>query len=233
MNRIMLKETAKTAFKRNYWKCVLVALIFTIIVGSFSGSASKRNAASDTASHYSFQDVKEELRGTLTTVNVRIGLTGGLSLTLLSLFVFSCIEIGCDKFFLCNAEGDADLDKVLDGFRCNYGRNVLTMFLTRLFITLWCLLIIPGIIKAYAYMMVPYILAEDTTISRHDAMKLSQEMMRGHKMDAFILDLSFIGWYILTALTAGLVGIFYVFPYVSATKAEFYRSLRMYKRIEA
>ena len=57
-------------------------------------------------------------------------------------------------------------------------------------------------------------------------LELSQQMMDGHKMEAFVLELSFFGWFLLSALTCGLVGIFYVNPYLDATFAEFYVAIR-------
>ena len=73
---------------------------------------------------------------------------------------------------------------------------------------------------------VPYILSENPHMDRKRALELSQQMMDGHKMEAFVLELSFLGWFLLSALTCGLVGIFYVNPYLDATFAEFYVAIR-------
>lgn len=75
-------------------------------------------------------------------------------------------------------------------------------------------------------MMVPYIAAENTELDRKKVMKMSEDMMRGHKMEAFILELSFIGWGILGALTWGLVNLFWTAPYKKATYAEFYSAVK-------
>jgi uncharacterized membrane protein len=91
---------------------------------------------------------------------------------------------------------------------------------------LWyLLLIIPGIIKWYAYSMVPYILADNPNIGARRAIQLSNNMTRGHKFDIFVLELSFIGWYLL-GLLAIVVGVLFVRPYEDATKAELYLVLR-------
>lgn len=233
-DRIMLKARGKAAFKRNYWKCVLVSLIAVVILsGSVTYSAGRNNTNSSNSSH---SQVKEEIHQVLQNRNFGFALGGGVGFSILQIFVFSVLEVGCDKFYLRNAEEgtDVELGCLLDGFRSNYGKNVLTMFLIRLFTALWAiLLVIPGIIKAYSYMLVPYILADTPDIPRRDAIRLSEDLMRGYKMDTFILDLSFIGWQILNALTAGLLGVFYVNPYVHATKAELYRTLRYRRGIEA
>lgn len=97
------------------------------------------------------------------------------------------------------------------------------MFLRNLFIFLWTLLlVVPGIIKHYEYLMVPYILAENPGMRREEAFLISKKMMMGQKWDTFVLDLSFIGWRILEGLTFGILGIFYVEPYIQSTFAELY-----------
>lgn len=100
------------------------------------------------------------------------------------------------------------------------------MLVSKVYIFLWSLLlIIPGIIKAYAYRMVPYILADNPNIGVNEAITLSNEMTRGHKFDMFVLDLSFIGWYILGSIALG-IGVLFVMPYENATNAELYLVLR-------
>lgn len=99
-------------------------------------------------------------------------------------------------------------------------------FFMSLFIWLWSLLlIIPGIIKAYAYSMTFFILAENKGMPVLEAITLSRNMMDGHKMDLFLLTLSFIGWFILVVITFGIAGI-WVYPYFYATWANFYLSVK-------
>jgi len=92
---------------------------------------------------------------------------------------------------------------------------------------LWSLLfVIPGIVKSYEYRMIPYILSENPSIQMSRAFELSREMTYGHKADIWVLDLSFILWNLLGAITCGLANIFYVNPYIAATNAELYGVLR-------
>ena len=72
-----------------------------------------------------------------------------------------------------------------------------TLVLTEIRLMLWSLTIIGGPIKYFSYYMVPYIVAENPDIRARDAIRLSREMMKGHKWDLFVKQLSFIGWYIL------------------------------------
>ena len=162
-------------------------------------------------------------------VLARIGallFTVWLICTCLRLLVFNPIEIGCRGFFTRNTEAPAGLDEVKTGFQ-SYGRNVAAMFLRDLFLDLWTLLfLVPGLIKNYSYRMVPYILADDPTIGVLDAITLSRKMMDGHKWNTFVLDLSFLGWDLLSVLTLGLLGVFYVNPYQFSTGAELYQALK-------
>jgi Predicted integral membrane protein len=143
----------------------------------------------------------------------------------LRIFLFNPLEVGCQNFFVRNAEAPADLGEIGRAFD-PYGRNVGALLLRDIYKLLWSLLfIIPGIIKHYSYRMVPYILADHPEMSGNEAITLSRQMMDGQKWRAFVLDLSFIGWDILSALTLGLLGLFYVNPYKFCTNAELYHEL--------
>ena len=99
-------------------------------------------------------------------------------------------------------------------------------FLTSLFTMLWSLLfVIPGIIKGYSYSMAMYILAENPDMPALEAIDRSKKMMDGHKMELFVLNLSFIGWAILASFTFGLLYI-WLMPYMYTTYANFYKSLK-------
>ena len=73
--------------------------------------------------------------------------------------------------------------------------------------------------------MVPYLLAENPSMSCSRAMELSRGMMHGEKFNFFVLELSFIGWWILTIFTFG-IGALFLRPYIEATQAEFYAAMR-------
>lgn len=102
--------------------------------------------------------------------------------------------------------------------------------MVNIFTALWTILfIIPGFIKGYSYAMTPYILkdkfaAGQTDIGATEAITESRHLMDGHKMDLFVLDLSFIGWGLLGIITFG-IGFIWIVPSYRQTKANFYRSL--------
>ena len=90
---------------------------------------------------------------------------------------------------------------------------------------MWSLLLfIPGIIKAFSYAATFYLLREHPEMGAKEAITTSRAIMDGHKMEAFILGLSFIGWWLLVIVTFGLAG-FYVIPYLSVTAGEFFTKL--------
>ena len=140
----------------------------------------------------------------------------------LSIFVLNPFLLGCKRFFRVNVHEDAKVGEVLFSFRKgnSYLNIVKTLFLKQLFLFLWTmLLIVPGIIKAYEYRMIEYVMGQDPSISYKDAIAQSKEMMMGQKWDTFVLDLSFLGWYILCLFTCHVVTVFYVGPYVQQTDA--------------
>ena len=252
-----LKERAKVAFKRNYWRCVLVALLITLLTASFGlrssqslngrsdmtaeeqravmlDAANTLDRMGDTAVGRAFFDVLSAGIRVAARTQIRYGgatavVLGGLGILglVLSVLVFNPLLVGCYRFFLQNSRGDGDLKHLGAGFKDNWGNVILVMFLKNLFTVLWTLLfIVPGIVKAYAYRLVPYILEERPELTGTQAITLSRQMMKGHKWDAFVLDLSFLGWILLSALTAGILGVFYVLPYINATDAELYEAVR-------
>lgn len=107
-----------------------------------------------------------------------------------------------------------------------YARTVGAVLLVFVYTLLWTLLlVIPGIIKAYSYSMTFYILRENPEMTAGDAITASQKMMDGHKMDLFLLSLSFIGWAILASITFG-IGYLWLIPYIYTADAAFYETLK-------
>ena len=108
----------------------------------------------------------------------------------------------------------------------NWGHHVGGMLLMSVYIFAWTLLlIVPGIIKSFAYVLTPFILTDKPELSANEAIELSMKMMDGHKLDFFILCLSFIGWYLLSILTL-CIGMLWVTPYMYTTMAAFYEDVK-------
>ena len=228
-NRQELKARGKDAFKRNYWPCVGVAFILGILTAS-SGSSARGGSDNGASLKNVFQNASDSMGISVgALIGIIVGIIGvGLVIGLVvSWFVKNPFEVGCRSFFLKNTMENATFGCVMDGFRGNYGRVVVTMLLRDLLIFAGTLLfVIPGIILTYSFRMVPYILAENPNVEATEALKMSREMMQGNKWNAFVLDLSFFGWILLTICTCGILGIFYVNPYIYATDAELYQAIK-------
>lgn len=137
------------------------------------------------------------------------------------------ILLGLDYTFLKQSRDGqkVDIASLFYGFKNDFLGCFLLGLLSSIFIALWSLLlIVPGIVKAYGWSMIYYIKIENPELETRACMDRSAELMNGHKWELFMLDLSFLGWYILGALCLG-VGVLFVAPYHSAARAEFYRAL--------
>ena len=202
------------AFKKNYVSAVVVALLMGIF-GTVSGESSARRG-SEISDIYS-----GNLFNGIATVVILIVLVA-------KVFVGNLLKMGGYRCFILNQTAQPGIGTLLDGFRSGHHVIiVLTMFLRDFFTTLWSLLlVVPGIVKHYEYLMVPYIIAENPAMDYKEAFQISKQMMDGNKWDAFVLDLSFIGWTLLGVCTFGILLVFYVEPYIYLTRAELYHALK-------
>ena len=226
--RAELKDNAKKFFKFNYWKMVLVAFIVSLAGGGSGGFSSSYSSytTSDTdpfgISHMSSSEAAAFLAGFMTVMLVVMIISIALSL-----FVFTPLVIGAQRFFVVSHYQKAELNELGFAFTHSYMNIVKTMFFMNLYVFLWSLLfIIPGIIKAYEYRMIPYILAENPDIDTKQAFAMSKQMMDGNKWNTFVLGLSFLGWIILSMFLCGIPLVFYVNPYILMTNAELYVALK-------
>lgn len=233
-NRAELKEDSKVLLRLNYWPFVLVALIHAVVTGGIArrGSTASRNNAIERDLHdfrhgYDYNMIFDSMvlaiLGTaLVTILVMLVLGAGLDI-----FVFNPLEVGCKRYMTIARDVKPQFGEMVFAFKNCYGNVVKTMFLVDLYTFLWSLLfVIPGIVKSYEYRMVPYLMAEYPDMASSEAFRISREMMTGNKWEAFVLDLSFIGWNILTVITMGLVGIFYAAPYQMLTSSALYLTLK-------
>lgn len=182
--------------------------------------------------HYRGQEVTLEEWVNLTLTLIRTFRNSTISFNLLGLAQFiigGVIQLGYAQYLLkqhnrANFEIQdlfTQFDRFKDGF--------LQKFLRSLYVFLWSLLfIIPGIIKSYSYSMTPFIMAENPDMTASEAIEASKQLMDGHKSDLFILNLTFIGWDLLAALTLN-IGHIALNPYKNAAHAAFYKDLTALK----
>lgn len=145
-----------------------------------------------------------------------------------TIFVTNTYKVAFRRIFLEGYNYDhVKTSRFLFLFRVNkFIHAAITIFVTSLFELLWDLTIVGGVIKHYSYYLVPYIIAENPGIKTLDAITLSRKMMDGHKWECFKLELSFIGWEILGAVTFGISQVFYSNPYQECTYVNYYVWLR-------
>ncbi|WP_082236538.1 DUF975 family protein [Anaeromassilibacillus senegalensis] len=223
-SRSILKENAKIALRGRYWRAFVVALVAALLAG-FASIGSTFNNLGQQFMNYGFlydsgylQMVAEQFLSWSVPLTL-IGL-------LLSIFVVNVLSIGRARYFVQNHFGDVRMETLFSGFGTNYKNSVAAMFVTSLYIFLWSLLfVIPGIYKSYQYFLVPYILSDNPNLPGDRVREISRAMTDGEKMNIFILQLSFIGWYFLGMLCLG-VGTLFVEPYMEASMAELYIFLR-------
>jgi uncharacterized membrane protein len=118
---------------------------------------------------------------------------------------------------------DSDLKEILlVGYKENYLRNLVLYLLRLLWVILYTLLlIIPGIIKAYSYSMAFYLIHKEPSLKPADALQKSADLMKGHKMDLFMLDLSYVGWYFIGLFTACILWL-WIIPKHSTAQMLYY-----------
>lgn len=141
--------------------------------------------------------------------------------------LLSIVGAGFILFQLNTIRGTgACLGNLLDGFGFFF-KIILLSVLEYIFIALWSLLFIfPGFIAAYRYRMAIYLLVDDPRRGVMECLRLSKEMMKGHKCELFVLDLSFIGWFFLAMLPViGYAVQIWTVPYIGLTKALYYEKL--------
>ena len=227
-NRVDVKARGKQAFKGNYWPSVGAAFLLGLFVsGTSAASSSQFQLNGDpTQMTEAISSMPTEEQAMIAAALVT-GLTVIAAVaTVLRLLVFNPLSVGCFRFFRKNAQDPATpIACIGEGFQ-QYGHVVGTMLIKDLLIFLWSLLfVIPGIIKSYSYRMVPYIIKDRPELSATETIALSNQMMKGNKWAAFMMDLSFIGWFLLGIVTFNLGNIFWTNPYRENANAALYLEL--------
>lgn len=219
MDRVQLKMDAKAAMQQANPHPVLVTLVYLVILTAVNFVVSMMSGFS------SLFTVLVTDPDAAAAISLGM-LVPSLLLSLAATLVIGFIQMGYTAYTLrvVNRQPAG----INDLFA--YARYCLKIWgltiVMGIFVMLWSLLFwFPGIIAYYRYSQAFYILAENPEKGIMDCINESKAMMYGHKMDKFVLDLSFILWYLLAGVTCGIAGI-YVTPYVGITNAGFYNSLK-------
>lgn len=217
------RESARNALRGKWWDAVAAGLIASLL-GALSSTPSfsfNFNIGSDSSLGNTLPP--EELAVIMSIFAVVAGITTVVGI---ALFILGSIVLpGYAKFNLDLIDGEKPRIGSLFNYFPNWKKALGANLLRCVYIFLWSLLlVIPGIIAALKYAMVPYIVAEDPEISPKEALEKSKDMMYGNKWRLFLLGLSFIGWAFLCIFTCG-IGSFWLIPYQQAAYTDFYREI--------
>lgn len=151
-----------------------------------------------------------------------------LFMFLVWMFIFNVFKVACRRFFLETRTYDTvPISRLLYLHNVKkWSKVACSMLLKSVYQTLWDMTIIGGVIKHYSYFAVPYVVAENPDISPKKAITFSRKMMYGHKWECFKLEFSFVGWYLLSLISFGILEVFFVKPYEEMTYGEYYAYLR-------
>lgn len=214
------RERARRVLEGRWGNAILVSFIAGLFGGLIASSSSGSISIDDKTSQQIKQMIPDHIFPIVMT-SLWILLLWGLVIIAIS----GMIQLGYCRYLLNNEDYQYGQLNDLFSQKHRFTDGLIMSLLRSLFITLWSMLCgIPGIIARYAYAMTPFILLENPNVRPIDAIKQSKELMQGHKMDLFLLDLSFIGWNLLCILTLG-IGYLWLIPYKNASYAAFYRSL--------
>lgn len=210
------RSLARENLKGNYWQSVVVACIAMVSGGILVGG-SMFNVQLDAEEMRVLPTVLFQYFTIIATISGIVGFIGFI--------IGGCIQLGYARYLLRQHDhASFDLPDMFSQFD-RFKDGFLQRFLRGLYTILWgLLLVIPGIVKNYAYSMTPFIMIENPQMSASEAITASKELMNGHKGELFMLDLSFIGWDILAGLTAN-IGCIFLSPYRHAAHAAFYKNI--------
>ena len=223
-----IKKKGRLALKRNYWRSVVVAaLMFLLATVASALSQARRESI---LQNVGFEPLHKMTPNEL-LITAGIVVVGYMSIivfaALVKIIFANTLEAGGCLFFKNNVEkGSAEIALIREGFS-DYAHVFVTLLLRDVFKGLWyCLLIFPGLVKSYSYRMVPYIVKEYPDLSEIEVITLSSRMMDGNKWRTFLLDLTFLGWFLLGVVTFGIVNVLWTLPYYENTMAVLYLELR-------
>ena len=226
-----LKNRAKNNLRNVYGISIVVTMLYTAIISALSSGGAMISMFTGGLPY--MREVFEAVENGNTDAifsssayNFSVSVSPFASIGSIGLFVLAGpLMVGLAQFFLHVADrNDPQINDLFAHFK-NLGNTLVMYLLITLFTFLWSLLfIIPGIIAGISYAMAPYILAEHPEIKASDAIKMSKQMMQGHKGEYFVLQLSFVGWILLCIITCG-IGFIFLSPYMSAANAEFFNEV--------
>lgn len=233
MDRALLKERAKEIMRKNHWLCVGISFLGALTLNGYTSSNFNINIP-DTQTTDEIKDFLQEITGQFLNPHflIRIIITGIISIivgALLKVFVTNQFFVGSCRFFLKFRQNHpTSVSEIFRSYNDKTFLNVAKVTLLRdIYLALWSLLfVIPGIIKSLEYFAIDYILAVRPDADSDEVFDLSKRIMNGNKLALFELNLSFIGWMIISMFACGLPIPLYVTPYMRIAQTLFFSEIR-------
>ena len=221
IDRIQMKRDAKEVMWRHRPSVYLVALVFLLVSYLLTLLSTRLMYPQEQIEAVLNAATEEELYQAIWLLG-RPG-TGAQLLNIALDIMSIMVGVGFTSFCLNAARSlAAGFTNLFDAFE-NFIRLLWLHILMNIFIFLWSLLlVVPGVVAAYRYSMAVYIMLDDPDKGALECIRESKRITYGHKGELFFLDLTFLGWYLLTIIPFVSV---YVEPYVRLTKANYYRVL--------
>ena len=172
--------------------------------------------------------VIDTILGSKRAAAILLALLGFAIVALFWLFVINVYRAACCRIFLeGRTYGKIPFSRFVFLYRVKkHTKASLTLAACTLMRYLWMLTVVMYPVKRYAYLMVPYLVAENPDLSAGEALRLSSRLMKGHKWEAFLLELTLIPWLLLSIATGGLAGLLFYNPYREAVLAEYCTRVR-------
>lgn len=201
---LKFRQKGKSARETNKNALLLISLVVIIINGALS------YMSSDNIDPVTYEVITNDY---------------AIYFSILSLLISTHLSYGLYSASLKSVRHQSvEFSEILCGFK-KYGKILLAGILMSVYVLLWSLLlVIPGIIAAYKYSMTLPILMDNPDMSANEAITASKNLMDGHKWQLFCLHFSFIGWFILGALTAGILYI-WILPHLTCSEMAFYEHI--------
>lgn len=222
MNYSDLRRIGRENLAGNWGRSIGTAFIAALLGGLIAGSGISTELELD------IEHLRRLPEFLWPLIKARISICGILSLV--HFVMGGAVQLGYSTFLLKQYDHrEPDFHDLFSQFH-RFGQGFAQLFLRILYTVLWSLLlIIPGIIKGYGYTMTPFIMADNPQMSATEAIRASTQLMKGHKMELFLLELTFIGWQLLCILSLG-IGFLWLNPYMNAAYAAFYRQILRERR---
>lgn len=229
LNRIELKQTAKAITKSAQVSAYLMALIYLLIQAALSLASDY--AGANEGVWVQVGDLQYYMQNSLLFHHPSFPTPVVLFVSVFVWLLGCVLSAGWILYHQGVRRGEKmPYSSLFDGFGFA-GKIILLNVLMVVFVFLWtCLFIVPGIIAAYRYRFAVYNLCENPELGAMEALAMSKAQTKGHKLDLFVLDLTFLGWALLCVLTAGILTI-WVSPYVQQTNLGYFEAIKAEKGI--